>query len=108
MLRRILGNTGLEVSILGFGASPLGDEFGAADPAEAARAVSLAIDKGINLFDTSPYYGRTLSEQRLGAALKGRRQEVILATKCGRYDKADFDFSAERVRRSIDESLKRL
>ncbi len=108
MERRILGNTGLALSILGFGASPLGDEFGAADPAEAARAVHLAIDKGINLFDTSPYYGRTSSEQRLGAALKGRRDEVILATKCGRYGKAEFDFSAARIRRSIDESLQRL
>ena len=108
MQRRKLGNTGLEVSILGFGASPLGNEMGPADPIEAARAVHLAIDKGMNLFDTSPYYGRTLSETRLGEALKGRRQRVILATKCGRYDKDGFDFSAARIRRSIDESLQRL
>ena len=105
---RILGNTGLRLSILGFGAAPLGDEYGRVDPPEATRTVHEAIDRGINFFDTSPYYGRTLSEQRLGEALEGKRSEVILCSKCGRYDKDVFDFSAERVKRSIDESLTRL
>src|SRR6202167_3011207 len=103
-----LGRTGLRVSKLGFGGSPLGNEFGAADPAEAERAVHCAIDLGINYFDVAPYYGRTLAETRLGAALAGRRDKVVLATKCGRYDVAGFDFSAARIRRSIEESLKRL
>jgi L-galactose dehydrogenase len=103
-----LGGTGLRVSKLGFGGSPLGNEFGVADPAEAERAVHCAIDLGINFFDVSPYYGRTLAETRLGDALHGRRDRVVLATKCGRYDVAKFDFSPARVRRSIDESLKRL
>jgi L-galactose dehydrogenase len=105
---RTLGKTGLSVSHIGFGASPLGDEFRKTDPVEGARAVHCAIDHGINFFDVSPYYGRTLAEQRLGAALEGRRGKVILATKCGRYDKSNFDFSAERLYRSIDESLARL
>jgi len=105
---RTLGRTGLEVSKLGYGGSPLGDEFGAADPAEGERAVHCAIDLGINYFDVAPYYGRTLAETRLGAALQGRRDNVILATKCGRYDVNGFDFSAARIRRSIDESLARL
>jgi L-galactose dehydrogenase len=103
-----LGRTGLRVSKLGFGGSPLGDEFGETDPAEGERAVHCAIDLGINYFDVAPYYGRTLAETRLGAALVGRRDKVVLATKCGRYDVAKFDFSAPRIRASIDESLQRL
>lgn len=108
MNRHPLGATGLEVSPLGFGASPLGNEFGSVDPAECARAVHCAIDLGINFFDTSPYYGRTLSESRLGDALRGRRHQVILSTKCGRYDVSSFDFSASRITASIEESLTRL
>jgi L-galactose dehydrogenase len=105
---RTLGNTGLKVAPLGFGAAPLGDEYGKLDAAEATRAVHMAIDRGINLFDVAPYYGRTLAETRLGEALRGRRDKVVLATKCARYDKAAFDFSATRVTRSVDESLARL
>jgi L-galactose dehydrogenase len=103
-----LGRTGLRVSKLGFGGSPLGNEFGETDPAESERAVQCAVDLGINYFDVAPYYGRTLAETRLGAALAGRRDKVVLATKCGRYDVAQFDFSAARIRRSMDESLQRL
>ncbi len=105
---RTLGKTGMKVSIVGYGASPLGNEFGATDVAEGVRAVHYAIDHGINFFDVSPYYGRTLAEERLGAALAGKRDKVLLATKCGRYDTEKFDFSAARVTASIDESLKRL
>lgn len=111
MIYRTLGSTGLKVSIVGFGASPLGQEFGQIDPAEGRRAVHYAIDHGINYFDVAPYYGRTLAETRLGEALEGRRDKVILATKVGRYDKdleTGFDFSAKRVIASVDESLKRL
>lgn len=105
---RTLGKTGLQVSKLGFGASPLGNEFGEVDPAEGGRAVHCAIDLGINYFDVAPYYGRTLAESRLGAALEGHRDKVVLATKCGRYDVDGFDFSSARIRSSIDESLRRL
>lgn len=111
MLYRTLGRTGLEVSVLGYGASPLGNEFSTIDPAEGRRAVRQAIDLGINYFDVSPYYGRTLAETRLGEALEGRRTEVILATKAGRYGvnlPDGFDFSAERITRSVEESLRRL
>jgi L-galactose dehydrogenase len=106
--QKLLGATGLLVSEIGFGASPLGDEFRKTDPAEGVRAVHAAIDRGINFFDVSPYYGRTLAEERLGVALEGRRHQVILATKCGRYDTSLFDFSPARLRASIDESLQRL
>ena len=108
MQTRKLGKTGLEVSILGFGAAPLGDEYGTIEAAEGERAVHCAVDEGINFFDTAPYYGRTVSETRLGQALRGRRHRVILATKCARYDTDDFDFSARRIEQSIDESLRRL
>jgi L-galactose dehydrogenase len=105
---RQLGKTDLNVSILGYGASPLGNEFGEIEVAEGQRAVDFAIDHGINYFDVAPYYGRTLAEERLGAALEGKRDKIVLATKCCRYDFDGFDFSAKRVEESIDESLQRL
>jgi L-galactose dehydrogenase len=105
---RTLGGTGLRVSKLGFGGSPLGNEFGELDAAEGERAVHCAIDLGVNYFDVAPYYGRTLAETRLGAALEGRRDRVVLATKCGRYDVNAFDFSEARIRSSMEESLRRL
>lgn len=108
MQYRVLGKTDLEVSVVGFGASPLGDAFGITDPEEGERAVHLAIDEGINFFDVSPYYGLSLAEFRLGAALRGRRSKVVLSTKCGRYGTNEFDFSARRVCSSIDDSLRRL
>ena len=105
---RKLGQTDLNLSVVGFGTSTLGDVFGSLDPNEAIRAVHLAVDNGINFFDSSPYYGITLAETRLGEALAGRRDRVILATKCGRYGFSEFDFSAKRVIASMDESLRRL
>lgn len=105
---RALDGTDLKLSVIGFGASPLGDEFGTIDPQEGERAVHHAIASGVNFFDVSPYYGRTLAEERLGRALAGRRGEVVVATKCGRYDVNGFDFSAQRVMASAEQSLKRL
>jgi L-galactose dehydrogenase len=105
---RKLGQTGLNLSLVGFGGAPLGNVFGGIDPGEAVKVVHQAVDRGINFFDTSPYYGITLAEERLGAGLAGRRQRVILSTKCGRYGLAEFDFSAKRVTASMDESLLRL
>ncbi|MBC8166315.1 MAG: aldo/keto reductase [Bryobacteraceae bacterium] len=103
-----LGRTGLKLSEIGFGASPLGDEFGSVDEQEGIRAVEKALDLGINFFDVAPYYGRGLAEIRLGAALRGRREEAIVATKCARFDVDRFDFSARSARESIDASLQRL
>lgn len=104
---RTLGKTGLEVSVLGFGVSPVGNVFEAVDEAEAIAALHYGMDNGINYFDVAPFYGDTLAETRLGKALKGRRQDIILATKCCRYID-HFDFSYDRVIRGIDESLQRL
>lgn len=107
---RTLGKTGMDVSVLGYGASPLGNEFGQTEFEEGVRAVHCAIDNGINYFDVSPFYGRGLAEERLGKALAGKREKVVLATKCGRYGltPAECDYSAGRVTASVDESLRRL
>jgi L-galactose dehydrogenase len=76
---------------------------------EAVAAVHEAFRLGINIFDTSPFYGATKSETVLGKALAGLpRDEIIVATKVGRYGHEDFDFSAERVTRCFHESLERL
>jgi aryl-alcohol dehydrogenase-like predicted oxidoreductase len=76
---------------------------------EAMRSVRVALDCGINLIDTSPFYGRGMSEVLLGVALRGvPRESYTLCTKLGRYDLAHFDFSAKRVRESVDVSLHRM
>lgn len=108
MQYRTLGKTGLEVSILGFGASPLGNVFDPVDEKEGISAVHYALDQGVNFFDVSPFYGLTLAESRLGKALEGSRKDIILASKCGRYDLQQFDFSRKKILQSIDESLVRL
>ncbi|MBW3625804.1 MAG: aldo/keto reductase [Armatimonadetes bacterium] len=109
MQTRLLGRTGLNVSVLSLGASPLGSVFRNIDESEGIRTVHEAIDLGINFIDVSPYYGETQAETVLGKALKGfPRDSYILATKVGRYGPDRFDFSAERVTRSVDESLERL
>ena len=109
MKRRLLGRTGLEVPILAFGASSLGAEFRRVTVEEALASVRVALDLGMNLIDTSPFYGRGMSEVLLGIALKEvPRDSYTLCTKLGRYDLGHFDFSAKRVAESVDVSLHRL
>jgi L-galactose dehydrogenase len=103
-----LGNTGLTVSRLGFGCAPLGNQYGDIQDSEAIQAVHAALDQGITFFDTSAFYGRTLSETRLGQALVGQRQNVILATKGGRIDRDEFDFSTAGILNMCTASLRRL
>ena len=108
---RQLGNTGWKVSVLGYGASPLGNAFGVNDEKKSIRTVHAAIDLGINFIDVSPDFGTARAEIALGKALREiPRERFYLAAKVGRYGVAekDFDFSAERVSRSVDESLRRL
>jgi L-galactose dehydrogenase len=106
---RPLGRTGLRLPALSFGASSLGQEFRLVDLNEALRSVNVALDLGMNFIDTSPFYGRGLSECLLGVALRGvPRDRYVLGTKLGRYDAAHFDFSARRVVESIDVSLHRM
>lgn len=106
---RPLGTTGLNVSVLSFGGSSLGGAFRTTDDNESIRTVHVALDLGINYIDTSPYYGATRAETVLGRALQGvARDRYILATKVGQYGEGEFDFSAARVTRSLDESCARL
>jgi L-galactose dehydrogenase len=109
MEHRDLGRTGLKLPILSFGASSLGQEFRPVDINEALRAVRVALDLDMNFIDTSPFYGRGMSEVLLGVALRGvPRDRYILGTKLGRYDAHHFDFSAKRVVESVDVSLHRM
>lgn len=106
---RPLGRTGFNVSVLSYGASPLGGAFRTIDEAEGIKTVRTALDLGINFIDTSPYYGATRSESILGKALRGVPRECYhLATKVGQYGEGEFDFSAARVVRSWEESCRRL
>jgi aryl-alcohol dehydrogenase-like predicted oxidoreductase len=109
MEHRLLGNTGLRLPVLSFGASSLGAEFREVDLNEALTSVRAALDLGMNFIDTSPFYGRGMSEVLLGLALKGvPRDSYILGTKLGRYSGQHFDFSARRVIESVDVSLERM
>ena len=111
MQYRQLGRTGLNVSVMSYGASPLGSVFRDIDESEGIRTVHAALDLGINFIDVSPYYGLTKAETVLGKALEGvPRDRYFLETKVGRYgaEIEDLDFSAERVTVSVDESLARL
>ena len=86
MLTRPLGTTGLEVPILAFGASSLGGEFRSITLDEALGSVRAALDCGLKLIDTSPFYGRGMSEVLLGIALQSvPRRDYLLCTKLGRY-----------------------
>ena len=106
---RQLGRTDLYLPILSFGASSLGAEFRQVTIDEALRSVHVALDYGLNFIDTSPFYGRGMSEVLLGIALKGvARDRYTLCSKLGRYDLTHFDFSARRVAESVDVSLHRL
>lgn len=109
MKRRPLGSTGVELSQLGFGASSIGAEFRPIDVGEALRCVNVALDRGMNYIDTAAYYGRGMSEIMLGRVLPDiPRDSYFLSTKLGRYAPQHFDFSARRVRESIDISLERM
>jgi L-galactose dehydrogenase len=108
---RKLGHTGMEVSVLGFGASSLGGVFHPVNLDDCVATVRAALEGGINFIDVAPAYGETLAEFNLGKALNGvSRDRYYLATKIGAYSEArgDYDYSAERTERSLHESLARL
>src|SRR5689334_7717961 len=109
METRLLGKTGLKQPVLSFGASSLGQEFRSVKLDDALESVRTALDCGLNFIDTSPFYGRGMSEVLLGIALRDvPRDSYTLCTKLGRYDLNHFDFSARRVAESVDVSLHRL
>ncbi len=111
-LRR-LGPDGLAVTCIGYGTNMLGRPFDAARPNDAERTtesyyvsmVHAALDVGINLFDTANIYQDGRSEELLGLALEGRRDEAVIATKCGSRSR---DFSAAAIQRECEDSLRRL
>lgn len=106
---RKLGKTDLHLPILSFGASSLGAEFRSITLDEAMLSTKTALDLGMNFIDTSPFYGRGMSEILLGLGLKGiPRDSYLLGSKLGRYSDIHFDFSAKRVEESCHISLQRL
>jgi aryl-alcohol dehydrogenase-like predicted oxidoreductase len=115
MEERAFGRTGLAVSVLGFGSWPMsgGDRYGAIEDAEAIRAIHRALDGGVNCVDTAPAYGFGHAEEVVGQALRGRRDRVILVTKCGlAWDPGNpairRDTAPASLRREVDVSLRRL
>jgi len=112
MIYRELGKTGMNVSILSFGASSLGGVFHDIDEKKGIDAVIEAVDNGMNFIDVSPYYGFTKAETLLGKALKHiPRNKYYLSTKVGRYGSngtKTWDYSAARAVQSVNESLDRL
>lgn len=131
MQQRALGSSGIQASVVGFGAWAIGGwMWGGAEEGEAIRAIQAAIDAGINLIDTAPAYGFGTSEALIGKAIRGRRQRVVLATKCGliwHAKQGEFFFSSNEeaiapsgnldvhrclkpamIRYEIEQSLKRL
>jgi D-threo-aldose 1-dehydrogenase len=126
--RRVLGKTGVEVTIMGFGGAPLGNMYQAFSDEQARATVEAGYDAGIRYFDTAPLYGFGLSEHRLGEALRATsRDDFVLSTKVGRLlrpgdpatlDHGQFqaslpfaqiyDYSYDGVMRSLEDSLQRL
>jgi len=108
---RPFGQTGLQVSAIGYGCWEIGGGYGQVEEAEFTRAIGRAIDLGINCFDTAEGYGLGASERALAKALGRRRRDVILVTKfgIGYRDKPNMrDSSRERVMASVENSLKNL
>jgi L-galactose dehydrogenase len=104
-----LGKTGLQVSRLSLGGAQLGQQYGPVSVAQATDVVHAAIDAGVNLIDTSAYYGKGTSESILGEVLAGGwREKVAICTKAGRLDRKQFDFTAAGMRKCFEESLQRL
>ena len=113
MQRRRLGTSDLDVSVVGLGTWAMGDDFfGNVDDKQSIEAIQSAIDSGINLIDTAPAYGAGHSEEVVGRGIKGRREEIVLATKVGIIRTPDGGFERnlkpESIRQEIEDSLGRL
>ena len=105
MERRMLGTTGEEVSRIGLGMSEIG-QLGHDAQNQIDEVLNTALDSGINFIDTAAAYG--ISEEMIGQTIRHRRDEYILATKCGQDDPGRYPWTAESVRMDIENSLRRL
>jgi len=114
MEQRQLGMSGLQVSAIGLGCMGMSAFYGTTDEREAIATIQRGLDIGVTLVDTAEVYGPYTNEQLVGRAVADRRDEVVVATKFGiRITSMDppervVDGSPENVRRSVDESLRRL
>jgi aryl-alcohol dehydrogenase-like predicted oxidoreductase len=114
MQERTLGRQGLRSSAIGLGCMTMSDIYGPADERESIATLHRALDLGVTLLDTADVYGFNDNERLLGKALAGRRDEVVIATKCGIVRKPDdlayvaLDGSPDYIRRACDGSLQRL
>jgi aryl-alcohol dehydrogenase-like predicted oxidoreductase len=113
MERRRLGKSRLEVSAIGLGCMGMSQSYGPGDDEESIETVRRALDLGVNFLDTAAVYGNGANERLVGRAIKNHRKEVVLATKCGIHNAQagiprGLDGSPEAIRRSCDESLRRL
>ena len=95
--RRTLGKTGLEVSLLGLGSSPLGQPF--VDQSGATRIIDALLEEGVNYIDTAPIYG--MAEIRLGKSLKGRRDKFVLVSKVEATSSQDATWQVEESLRKL-------
>src|ERR1700716_1286805 len=110
MKRRILGGTGISVTEFALGAMMFG-AMGNTDHDESVRMIHTALDAGINFVDTADVYSAGESEEIVGRALKGRRDDVVLATKFGRPMGDDPNHrggSRKWILRAVEDSLRRL
>jgi aryl-alcohol dehydrogenase-like predicted oxidoreductase len=111
MRTRQLGQNGPVVSALGLGAMSLSGVYGATDDTQSIETIHAALDLGITLIDTADAYGGGHNEELVGRAIAGRREQVVLVTKCGLVfgnGRIGVDGSPAHVRRAIDASLRRL
>lgn len=108
----------LSISPVGVGTAPIGSDrswyvyWGAQDERAAVAAIHRAIDAGVNWIDTAPFYGWGRGEEIVGRALRGRREDVLVFTKCGTFRNADgssfMNLRPESIRAEIDDILRRL
>ncbi|GAU66874.1 putative oxidoreductase [Streptomyces sp. NBRC 110611] len=114
---RRLGASGLMVPALSFGAGTFGGQgelfsaWGTTEAAEARRLVDICLEAGVTMFDTADVYSNGASEEVLGAAIKGRREQVIISTKAGLPlgdGPGDAGTSRSRLIRAVDDALRRL
>ena len=109
MQQRLLGRTGLRISELAFGGASVGQQYGPVSESEVADGLHLAMDAGVNLIDTSAYYGLGRSEEIFGNVLSPElRKHYAICTKAGRLDRDRFDFSSAGMRTCFEGSLRRL